>query len=341
VLSALDRIGWHKLGLDEQLGLLRAYSLTFTRLGPPDSTAKQRLIEKFEPLFPSPARELNAELAPMLVYLEAPSSATKLVAALRSAPTQEEQMDLARALRVLKSGWSQSLREEYFRWFLKAANFKGGASLAGFLRDMKADAVATLSESEKMALKEILQAKPERKSPLEAITQRQLVKEWSMNDLVPVIERGLKGARNLDRGRKIFGDAGCASCHRFDAEGAAVGPDLTNVSGRFNRRDLLESILDPNKEISDQYGAVVIKKKNGEVVTGRVGNLNEDTLMVIENMFAPNDFANVSRKDVSSIEPSRISMMPEGLLHYFREDEIQDLVAYLLSRGERNQQLSR
>ena len=83
--------------------MMRAYTLAFTRLGHPQETTRQGLIAKFDPLFPSPVRELNAELCQMLVYLEAPSAATKLMAALRAAPTQEEQLEYARALRVLKS----------------------------------------------------------------------------------------------------------------------------------------------------------------------------------------------------------------------------------------------
>jgi len=99
---------------------------------------------------------------------------------------------------------------------------------------------------------------------------------------------------------------------------------------------LLESIIEPSKEISDQYGAVMIKKKDGDTVVGRVGNLSGENLMVLENMFAPNDFTSVKREQVESIEPSKVSMMPEGLLNYFKEDEIQDLVAFLLSRGDRS-----
>jgi putative heme-binding domain-containing protein len=334
ILSALDRIKWDKLSEQDKLDLLRAYTLAFTRFGTPDNATRERLIAKFDPHFPAKSRELKAELAPMLVYLEAPSAATKLMAVLRTAPTQEEQMDMARALRVLKTGWTQPLREEYFRWFLKAANFKGGASLAGFLRDIKADAVSTLSDSEKVALKDVLEAKPEIKSPLQAITSRDLVKEYTVADAAPMVERGLKGKRDFERGHALFGEAGCASCHRFNSEGAAVGPDLTNLAGRFSARDVLESIIEPSKEISDQYGAIVIKKKDGDVIVGRVGNLNGDNLMVLENMFAPNDFTNVPRSKIASIEPSKVSMMPEGLLNYFKEDEIQDLVAYLLSRGD-------
>jgi putative heme-binding domain-containing protein len=336
ILASLDRIEWDDLDENQdRLDLLRAYALAFTRFGNPDDSTRQHLIEKFDPLFPSKVRELNAELAPMLVYLEDPKAATKVVGLLRTAPTQEEQIDMARALRVLKTGWTQPLREEYFRWFLKAANFKGGASLAGFMREIKADAVNTLSEADKLALKPILEATPEHKSPLQMLTARDVVKQYTVNDLAPVVEKGLKGHRDFDRGRQIFGQAGCASCHRYDNEGAAVGPDLTNVAGRFSVRDLLESILDPSKEISDQYGAIVIKKKDGDMVAGRVGNLNGENLMVLENMFAPNDFTNVKRSDIESIERSKVSMMPEGLLNFFNEDEIQDLVAFLMSRGDR------
>ena len=162
------------------------------------------------------------------------------------------------------------------------------------------------------------------------------MKQYAVADLAPIVEKGIKSKRDFDRGRILFGQAGCAACHRFGDEGASVGPDLTNLAGRFSARDVLESTLEPSKEISDQYGAIVIKKKDGDVVVGRVGNLNGDNLMVIENMFAPGDFTSVKRGDVESIEPSKVSMMPEGLLNYFKEDEILDLMAYLLSRGDRN-----
>ncbi|HVK59094.1 MAG TPA: c-type cytochrome, partial [Candidatus Kapabacteria bacterium] len=336
IIEALDRIEWKKLNEQERLDLVRAYSLAFTRLGRPDQSTRTRLAAKFEPLYPAKSRELNAELAPLLVYLEAPTAASKLVTALRTAPTQEEQIDIARSLRVCKTGWTQPLREEYFRWFLKAANFKGGSSLNGFLRDIKVDALENLSEADQVALKPILESKPEKVSPLQALTSRDVVKQYTVTDLASAVEKGTKSKRDFDRGRILYGQAGCAGCHRFSDEGAAVGPDLTNLAGRFSARDVLESIIEPSKEISDQYGAIVIRKKDGDMVVGRVGNLNGDNLMVLENMFAPNDFTNVKRGDVESIEPSKVSMMPEGLLNYFKEDEILDLMAYLLSRGDRN-----
>lgn len=339
IVAALDRIAWNKLSEAEQVDLMRAYALAFTRLGQPDGATRERLSAKFEPLYPAKSAPLNTELGQMLVYLESPLAATKLSARLRTAPTQEEQIDIARQLRMLKTGWTMPMREEYFRWFLKAANFKGGASLRGFLRDIKADAIDNLSEADEKALDPILALRPEIVSPLAALTARAVVKEYKVDDLAPLVEKGLKGKRDFDRGRQLFGQAGCAACHRFSDEGASVGPDLTAVAGRFSPRDLLESVLQPSKEISDQYGAIKIKKKDGDLVTGRVGNLNGDVLMVIENMFAPNDFTNVKREDIESIAPSEVSMMPEGLLNYFKDDEILDLMAYLLSQGDRGNKM--
>jgi putative heme-binding domain-containing protein len=141
--------------------------------------------------------------------------------------------------------------------------------------------------------------------------------------------------RDFDRGRKLFGEAKCFACHRFANEGGALGPDLTMAAGRFSARDLLESILDPSKEISDQYAAVIITTED-RVYTGRIVNLHGDTYHVMTDMLDPNKLTSVNRKKVESIKPSKVSPMPEALLDTFKEDEVLDLMAYLLSRGDRN-----
>jgi putative heme-binding domain-containing protein len=340
ILNTLDRIAWARLDERQQLDLLRAFSLAFTRLGEPGPVWRARLVAKFDPLFPTNSRHLNAELAQMLVYLDAASAAPKLVAALRKSRIQEEQIDYARFLRVQKSGWTPELRRTYFEWFLDAASFRGGNSLRNFMRDIKNDAVASLSPAEKESLKSVIEAEPVIKPPGTLLAGRQTVKEWTVADLTPSLDKGLKGGRSYDKGRELFG-ALCSACHRFDSEGAAVGPDLTGVGGRFSPRDLLESIVLPNKEISDQYGNVVITKKNGDEVVGRIANMNGDNLNVAENMFDPGNFTTVKRPDIAKIEPSKSSPMPEGLLNVLQKDEILDLTAYLLGRGDKSNKMFR
>jgi putative heme-binding domain-containing protein len=334
VLGALDKISWRSLSQGDRIDLLRVYSLEFIRLGRPDEDQRQRLVSKFDALFPAKNTELDELLARLLIYLDAPSAAPKVVAALRAAPTQEEQVDYAVALRTLKTGWTPALREEYFRWFLAAESFRGGNTFASSLRHAKTDAVENLTDNEKAALKPVLEAHAQTKSPRDALAARPLVREWKLDELLPKVQAGLKGSRNFDRGRQLYGAVGCAACHRFVNEGGSVGPDLTGVAGRFSLHDLLESIVEPSKVVSDQYQAINIRTKNGDVISGRVGNLSGANLNVIEDMFDPGRMTNVKRSDIESIEPSKVSMMPEGLLNSLQLNEIQDLVAYLLARGD-------
>lgn len=334
MFAVLQRIQWSGLNETQQLEWLRANALLFTRLGAPNDAIRNALLARVSPLYPARSRELNAELAPFLVYLEAPDAATRLVSALQSAPSQEEQLDLARAIRAIKTGWTPELHRAYFGWFLKAASFRGGASLAGFLRDIKADALVHVSDAEKVGLVDVLNTKPVIKKPLEnLLAGRSTVKEWKVADVTPALAAGLRH-RNFQKGHDLFGAVGCFNCHRFAGDGGSVGPDLTGIGGRFNPKDLLESIIEPSKEVSDQYAPIVITTKSGTTVTGRVANLNEEVMMIMEDMTAPGDFTNVRRSDIVNVEPSKTSPMPEGLLNTLKQEEILDLMAFLLSRGD-------
>jgi putative heme-binding domain-containing protein len=97
----------------------------------------------------------------------------------------------------------------------------------------------------------------------------------------------------------------------------------------------LESIVVPSKVISDQYEAVTIATTDGRAITGRIVNLSDDNLMLSPDMLDPNKMVNVKRKEIEVMMRSPVSMMPEGLLNSLHAGEIQDLMAYLLSRGNR------
>jgi putative heme-binding domain-containing protein len=333
VLAALARIDWAGLTDSQRLDLLRVYAVTFNRMGAPAKETREQLIAKFDALYPAKGRELNVELANLLVYLEAPSAAEKTVKLLAGAPTQEEQIDYARALRVLKAGWTPELREAYFTWFLKAESYKGGNSLKGFFKTIKEDAIASLSTEEKAALQPILDAAPSVQAVAVA-PPRPFVRKWTLEELTAMVDKGLTN-RDYDQGRTLFGATNCFACHRFAGEGGSNGPDLTGLAGRFSAKDLLESIVDPSKTISDQYAAVIIRTEGGQTITGRIVNLNGDNLMINTDMLNPGGTVNVKRQDVEAMQPSKVSMMPAGLLDTLNEDEVKDLLAFLLSRGDR------
>ncbi len=169
---------------------------------------------------------------------------------------------------------------------------------------------------------------------IQAPGTRLFVKNWKVDELVPVVNKGLKGKREFDRGKKLFTETSCSLCHHFGRDGGGVGPDLTGVSGTFSVHDLLENIIEPSKEISSLYVTTVVWKKDGDVVTGWVPEETETTLSVMEDMLDVGKLVVVKRKDIESMKPSTVSLMPDGLLNTLKEDEILDLVAFLLSGGD-------
>ena len=334
IFQALGCLDWVHLTDEQRIELLRVYEVALNRMGMPAPGTKKSLLARFDAAYPAKSREQNNELCQLLVFLEAPNVVAKTLKLLAEAPTQEEQLAYGMSLRVLRKGWTMPQRKGYFTWFLRAANFKGGHSMRGFLRMMKEDAVATLSAAEKAELKSVLDAKPAQATPIVG-KPRPFVKKWTLDEVVAIAEKGLKSKRDFDRGRRLFGEASCFACHRFDNEGGSQGPDLTGAAGRFSVRDLLESVVDPSKVISDQYANVIITTTKGKVVIGRIVNLHGDSLHVNTNMLDPNAQTQVNRKQVESIETSKVSPMPTGLLDTLEEDEIADLAAFLLSRGDR------
>jgi len=141
--------------------------------------------------------------------------------------------------------------------------------------------------------------------------------------------------RDFERGKQMFAAAKCFNCHRFNGNGGAVGPDLTALSGRFSAKDLLESVMEPSKVISDQYAAVTIQTTSGKIITGRVINFSGNGIVLNTDMLDPTAHAKVDRADIVHMETSKVSMMPTGLLNTLNEGEILDLFAFLLSRGDR------
>ena len=102
---------------------------------------------------------------------------------------------------------------------------------------------------------------------------------------------------------------------------------------RYNHRDILESILEPSKVISEQYQNKIIMKKDGDDVVGRVVSEDGDKLVVVTDALKQTK-VEVPKSQVASQKASPVSPMPEGLVNNFTKEEILDLIAYLESGGK-------
>jgi putative heme-binding domain-containing protein len=122
---------------------------------------------------------------------------------------------------------------------------------------------------------------------------------------------------------------------------AATGPDLTQLAGRFNVRDLTEAIIEPSKVISDQYRGSTVVTKDGLSISGRVIAETGTSVTVLTNPEDPTKITEIAKSDVEELQPSSVSIMPADLLKPLNQDEVLDLLAYLLSRGEKNNPMFR
>jgi len=133
---------------------------------------------------------------------------------------------------------------------------------------------------------------------------------------------------SVERGRQLYEDL-CSSCHIFGDVGTSVGPDLTTLSSRFGKRDVLDSILWPSRTISDQYAVTIFELTDGTYASGVV--IREDARAVYlknaEHLDRPLPIA-VGR--IQDRTKSTVSLMPEGLVAEHSLDDIDSLVAYVL-----------
>ena len=342
------------------LGLLRAYQLTFMRLGSPDDAEKAKIIAQLDPQLPSKSDNVNTELVRTLIYLDAPGIVAKTMDLIRKRtksvapewgeivkrnssfgggiakmlenPTPAIAINYAFMLRGTRYGWTLQDRRDYFTFLKEAGTFSGGASYPGYLTRTRDEALANASTAERAALADLTGEELKPGLDFTVTPPKGPGKTWTLDQAVASVEapNALTG-RDFQSGRNLFHASACASCHQFGGEGGAIGPDLSTVRNKFSTHDLIEAIVDPSKVISDQYGSSVVKFLDGKVVNGIV--VEKGDLVEIYSSDTKAKPVSANHSDIASIEPFAISQMPAGLLSPLSENELRDLIAYLMSRG--------
>jgi putative heme-binding domain-containing protein len=339
LLAALRADDFAKLTQEQKLLNLRVAQIVLHRYGKPDDAGIAAVTRYYDAAYPAANFELNWLLTETLSFLQSPTLAAKAMAVVADAGSQEPEMEIMRSLRMLKTGWTPALREAQLNWFVKAASYRGGSSFVKFIEFIRNDSLATftpeeLSRHEKLIA---LAKNPPVKSAYEnvgAIFAGRTPKNWTLEELSAAASTGMKG-RNFENGRKMFGAAACFACHRYGNAGGMNGPDLTGAGGRYSPHDLLDQIINPSKEINEQFAPVVVTKTDGTTVTGVIVNLNGDTVQINTDLSDPDQRVGFDRKQVTSIEVSKVSPMPPMLLNMLSKEEVLDLVAFILSGGDK------
>lgn len=334
VIAKLNELPLDRMTEEQVLDALRAYGLAFIRLGgKTDATAKS-VIEKLNPLLPGQSELINHELASLLIYLDAPGVVERGMQLLSSAQTQQDQMYYAFVLRNAANGWTDATRNAYFGWLSLAENkYRGGASFRNFIKQIRNDSVAKMTDADREKFKQAIAGSPST-DVVKLETTRQFIHNWQISDIEPLLVDVEKG-RNFERGRAAFAAAQCAKCHRFDGEGGSTGPDITGVGSRFDAKYILEAMVLPSKVVSDQYINHTLYTEDGEVIAGRIIEDDGKIVRIRTNPFELK-LAEIPSAKIEEKVPSKVSEMPQGLINVLEKDEILDLIAYLRSAGKKD-----
>lgn len=358
-VSGLLQLDPESLSDMQLLGMLRGYALIFDRLGKPTQDESAAIVAQIDPLLPNENPDVCTELIRVLTYLQSESVIGKTLTMIenRSAPQPPPWQTLvsrnagyggainrmidsppptgeilyAFMLRNLRGGWTLDQRRAYFGFINEAAKASGGSSYAGYLTRMRDEALANCTDQQRIALKEITGEDFNPKPDFEITDPKGPGQKWTVETALAAN----RGQKNFERGRSLFFSAKCAACHRLAGLGGAIGPDLTSIPNKFDERYLVEAIVHPSKNISDQYGSSRVLTSDGTILTGLVIEKDNGDLTVYpidENAKA----VEIDADDVELIEESKVSQMPEGLLDRLGRDEVRDLVNYLMSAGNPN-----
>jgi putative heme-binding domain-containing protein len=348
LLSSLRRFPLASLSDDQKLIKLRVLQLSLLRQGRVTGELSQTVAAELGRCYPASSWPLNRELSRVLLYLGAPGAVSRTLDLLAAAPMQEQQLHYLAQLRNVRRDWSMADRRRYFEWWSKPRESVprapeltqwfadagrrpvDGAWMDKYLRDFHRDAIGTLQPEEREQLASLLRV-PVQKSRQVPASNRKFERAWTMAELLPDLDRAATG-RSFERGRQAFVDAQCLTCHRFGNDGGGIGPELTAAGSKYDRRSLLESILEPSKVINEQYQQHTVRLRSGESVNGRLLRDTADEV-VLETDALSGARERFARADVELVAPAALSSMPSGLVDVLSHEDILDLLAYLESGG--------
>ena len=154
---------------------------------------------------------------------------------------------------------------------------------------------------------------------------------WDMKELMDFFSDKDFHGGNRANGATMFKTAKCADCHRHGQSGEAVGPDLTSIAKRFQKKQILESILFPSHIVSDQYASTKVLTVDGKTYVGIMTVGLDDAFIITQSN---GEKVSISEADIEEVATSTKSVMPDGLVDALTLEEIADLMTFMGAASE-------
>ncbi len=136
---------------------------------------------------------------------------------------------------------------------------------------------------------------------------------------------------DIERGRALFfGKAICYTCHAIGAEGGTFGPDLTSIQRDRSSNDLVESIVYPGVSFVREFETYRIATKD-KTFTGIIQEQMDDVIVL---GLSATETIRIKKNEILTMEIQEDSMMPQGLDKILSEQEMADLMAFLMGQDQ-------
>jgi putative heme-binding domain-containing protein len=154
---------------------------------------------------------------------------------------------------------------------------------------------------------------------LKPATSEQLKTE--IDRIAAVLQNGVGKPK---AGKQLFMNQ-CGKCHTLFAAGGKVGPDLTTFK-RDDLQTMLLSIVNPNAEIREGFNTYRIEIEDGRLVSGTLAEQDSQTVTL---RTPEGTLVSVARGEIAEMKAAPQSIMPEGLLKEYSDQQLRDLFGYL------------
>jgi putative heme-binding domain-containing protein len=131
---------------------------------------------------------------------------------------------------------------------------------------------------------------------------------------------------SADSGKIVFVQK-CAPCHSINSEGGDIGPNLDGVA-QWGPKALAEKILDPNRNISENFRMYSVRLKDGKVSSGLYRR--EEGAVIVFADLTGKEFS-IAKKDIAEQTPSKLTLMPDNFRETLSQQEFNALIQFLLN----------
>ncbi len=156
---------------------------------------------------------------------------------------------------------------------------------------------------------------------------------------VDILAADIRRSGRAKAGAKIFYNTkvSCANCHD-PANGAHLGPKLTERHAKVNDNYLVESVLHPSKHIREGYESIMVMTFDGKMRSG-VRVSEDDDKITLRDLANNNELLAYRKEDLDDFMQSKVSTMPAGLANNLQtRQEFLDLMRFVYAVSERGEE---